>query len=362
MMRSVANAYGAATDQVNVTKFKEWGEKLPVEMKTSLYNDVSWNWALKDMQMETAKMISEEATRYAKNEVSAPTQKKPETITTSQWDKSRKNTYGMFADTYGFIMYKLGKYQEAYPYLKDAAIDVQQAKNAEYNERYALILEKVETPAKIKAALEPMVREGKSTEKVKEILRNAYVKSNASGNVSAYIDELVKEADAKKLEEIRKTMLKYEAAGFVLKNMEGTPVSLASLKGKVVVVDFWATWCGPCKASFPAMQKMVDKYRNDKNVEFLFVDTWENGDDRLKNVKQFIADNKYSFHVLMDDPKKDNADEFTVVSNYKVDGIPTKFVIDGEGNVRFKSVGYQGSVDALMTELTSMIELARTNK
>jgi thiol-disulfide isomerase/thioredoxin len=206
------------------------------------------------------------------------------------------------------------------------------------------------------------VREGRSTPKIKEVLRNAYIKANASGDVNAYIGDLEKEAEAKKMEEIRKMMVKYEAAGFVLKNTEGTPVSLASLKGKTVVVDFWATWCGPCKASFPAMQKMVEKYQADKNVVFLFVDTWETGDDRLKNVKQFITDNKYSFHVLMDDPKKEDPDNFTVVSNYKVDGIPTKFIIDGEGNVRFKSVGYQGSADALMNELTSMIELARNNK
>jgi thiol-disulfide isomerase/thioredoxin len=118
-------------------------------------------------------------------------------------------------------------------------------------------------------------------------------------------------------------------------------------------VDFWATWCGPCKASFPGMQKMVSKYKDDPNVKFVFIDTWEKGDEKQKNAAEFIANNKYSFHVLMDNDDK-------VVAEFKVEGIPTKFVIDKNGMVRFKAVGFDGSDDKLMTELTAMIEMAST--
>jgi thiol-disulfide isomerase/thioredoxin len=123
------------------------------------------------------------------------------------------------------------------------------------------------------------------------------------------------------------------------------------LKDKVVVVDFWATWCGPCKASFPGMQKMVNKYKDDPNVKFVFIDTWENGENKEKLVSEFINTNKYTFHVLMDNDSK-------VVADFKVDGIPTKFVIDKKGIIRFKAVGFDGSDDKLMTELTAMIEMA----
>jgi peroxiredoxin len=88
-------------------------------------------------------------------------------------------------------------------------------------------------------------------------------------------------------------------------------------------------------------------------VRFVFIDTWEKGDEKQKNAAEFIANNKYSFHVLMDNDDK-------VVAEFKVEGIPTKFVIDKNGMVRFKAVGFDGSDDKLMTELTAMIEMAST--
>ena len=118
-----------------------------------------------------------------------------------------------------------------------------------------------------------------------------------------------------------------------------------------VIVDFWAAWCGPCKASFPGMQKAVNKYADNENVEFLFLDTWENGKNKEENASKFMTENNYTFNVVMDNDNK-------AVADYKVDGIPTKFVVDKNGMIRFKSVGFNGSDDALVSELSMMIEMA----
>ncbi len=133
--------------------------------------------------------------------------------------------------------------------------------------------------------------------------------------------------------------------------MTAKKVDIAELKGKVVIVDFWATWCGPCIASFPGMQKMVNKYKDDPNVKFIFVDTWETAEDKKKNAQDFMTSKKYNFDVLLDNDNK-------TVEQFKVDGIPTKFVIDKNGKIRFKSVGFSGSDDKLMAELTAMIDMA----
>ena len=91
---------------------------------------------------------------------------------------------------------------------------------------------------------------------------------------------------------------------------------------------------------------------------FLFIDTWENDSNRVQKVTDFIAKNGYNFNVLYDEAKSKSGNDFTVIEDYKVDGIPTKFVIDRNNNIRFKSVGYNGSVDATVNEMTAMIDIA----
>jgi len=107
------------------------------------------------------------------------------------------------------------------------------------------------------------------------------------------------------------------------------------------------------------MQLAVNAYKNDPNVQFLFIHTWERGsDDPSVAAQKYITDNKYSFQVLVD--KKDPQTGINkVVTDYKITGIPTKFVIDANGNVRFRLTGFSGGDDMAVMELGSMIDLAK---
>src|SRR5579872_3716312 len=97
------------------------------------------------------------------------------------------------------------------------------------------------------------------------------------------------------------TLLKEPAPNFNLEDVHGKTVSLADFKGKILVIDFWATWCGPCQKSFPAMQILVDRYKSDPNVQFVFIDTWERDADYMDKVVQLLNRNKYTFNVLFDE-------------------------------------------------------------
>ena len=350
---SVINAYIAKEDWEGmknaVAKYNITGADL-----ASLYNNTAWKLQEKGTNMKEAEEMSKIATEWSRNQWLKPTGAKPSYLTTKQWKKSLERDYGMYADSYAMINYKLGNYKKGLPYAQDAAIKIAKGQDVDENNTYALLAEKVLSPKKYIPQLEQFVKDGKASEAIKDILKKAFIAKHGTQGVDAYITKLEKASYLKMVADLRKGMLSEAAPVFTLLDLQGQKVNLSDLKNKVVIADFWATWCGPCKSSFPSMQKMVTKYKDDPNVKFVFIDTWENGDDNKKkhtDVSNFIATNKYDFHVLMDNEDK-------VVADFKISGIPTKFIIDKKGIIRFKSVGWDGE-DKLMTELSTMIDIAK---
>ena len=118
------------------------------------------------------------------------------------------------------------------------------------------------------------------------------------------------------------------AADFTLEPVDGGgKVSLKDFKGKPVVLNFWATWCGPCKEELPLFQKMWKKFEDD-GVVFLGVDVM---DDR-SNASEYIKNSGISYTVLYDQAGE-------VSSQYKVIALPVTFFINKEGEVAAKNYG-----------------------
>jgi cytochrome c biogenesis protein CcmG/thiol:disulfide interchange protein DsbE len=155
-------------------------------------------------------------------------------------------------------------------------------------------------------------------------------------------------------------MIAVQAPNFSLKDLGGNTVSLKDLKGKVIVLDFWSTWCVPCKKSFPAMQLAVNSYKNDPSVKFLFIHTWETTKTPIEDVKKYIAQSGFNFQVLMD--LKDGSGRNAAVEDYGVSAIPAKFVIDKTGNIVFKLTGFTGTDADALKEISERITLAKNHK
>ncbi len=134
------------------------------------------------------------------------------------------------------------------------------------------------------------------------------------------------------------------APDVALRSADGTVVQLAAYKGKVLLVDFWASWCVPCKTSFPALDAIYREYQP-RGLEVLAV----NLDEERRHAEAFLSAHPHRMTVLFDP-------QGTSPLAFGVKGMPTSYVIDKTGTIRFTHMGYSGDVDVrYRQEITQLL-------
>lgn len=136
------------------------------------------------------------------------------------------------------------------------------------------------------------------------------------------VEELFEKVKIQPLKELQK------APDFLLNNLEGKTIQLKSLRGKVILINFWATWCCPCKEEMPSMETLYQQFgKKDFTLLAISVDFEES-----QSVKKFIEKSGYTFPVLLDPRGK-------MLNLYRVRAIPTTFLIDKKGVILGKAIG-----------------------
>ncbi len=116
----------------------------------------------------------------------------------------------------------------------------------------------------------------------------------------------------------------YVAPDFVVTDDDGNKVNLSQMKGKPVVINFWASWCPPCKAEMPHFEEMYKKYKD--QVTFMMVDMTDGYQETVEDAKSHITEKGYIFPVYYDT-------EFSAAIEYSVSSLPTTIFVDKEGNI-----------------------------
>lgn len=138
--------------------------------------------------------------------------------------------------------------------------------------------------------------------------------------------------------------IKGKATDFTLPSKSGENIQLSDLRGKVVMINFWATWCGPCRQEMPELDKLYQRYSS-AGFEILGV----NVESELDEPKVFLKKNPVSFPVLFDT-------ESDVSEAYNVQAMPTTVLIDRDGNLRQLYKGYKpGYEDKYRTDIRALI-------
>jgi thiol-disulfide isomerase/thioredoxin len=127
------------------------------------------------------------------------------------------------------------------------------------------------------------------------------------------------------------------APDFKVKDAKGQEVTLKGLRGKVVVLDFWATWCGPCRMAMPGIQKLYEKFK-DKPVAVYGVNCWQKRERRKVDPAKWMKEQGFTYPLLLE------ADE--LARAYRINGIPAFYMIDPAGKILMAYSGYSKEMES----------------
>lgn len=268
----------------------------------------------------------------------------------AEWNEEQRMVSSQLLYVKGAILRAMGQKKEALAAL-EKSIDVggRETDKGTY-EAYVKLLQESGEGKKAVGVAETAIRNGAATAGLYQSYREMR-KADGKDSASIEKDLAALRVNARRMAstKLAKDMLNQTGIAGTFTTPEGAPVNIGDWKGKVVLIDYWATWCGPCRSSFPAVQKLYERYRSNPNVVFAVVNVWERDKDRQKIVKDFLSKNTdLTFPVYLDATD-------AVVGKFGVTGIPTKFYLGKDGRIQFKEVGYLPE-EQFLEEATNKIE------
>lgn len=313
--------------------------KLAEQMLNNGHSDtaLTLNIAQKGYELSLKKR-SEKKPTYATSE---------EWLTAVKWKVQNRKAYGAF--TLSRVYAESNQYQKAEPLAKEAVTD-REWKEASYNTHYIQLLAQNKRYRKAITEGRKAIVENQAEKELLHTLKQSYRQIHGvEADTEQFIAEAKKESAENLRQELRKQLIRKERPDFNMTSLKGKKISPNQYENKVIVLDFWARWCGPCIAAFPDYQKVVNHFKDNDQVVFWAVNTMDGAlnKDRIEGIHEFMDEHELSFPVLLDEGKNAKA--------FGVRGIPTQIIIGKKGDIRFKEIGYSGT--SLKQKMIVMIKM-----
>ena len=318
----------------NVERIEELAEQIPIEddlVGAEIRNAIAYTYAEKGIKLPEARALIMKSLSLL-DLLEAEGGLNP--------DQDPEQTRGYFLDTLGWIDHRAGKNREAAAVLEEAARRLDHATirfhlgeayralgdHASAGKAYAraVVLDAGEDSKKAAAQLEALGKEGKVD--ADALLKEARTARDA---------ELDKEKAARQKQLLR-NRIEEKTPEFAMTDFAGRKLDNTELQSTVTVIDFWASWCAPCKDELPIYQTLYEKYKD--RVRFLAVSV-----DRYKEeAEAFMKDEKFDFPVAHDEMAK-------VAKDFDVEGLPTIVVIGPCGRINWVHKGFKTNIESILT-------------
>lgn len=272
------------------------------------------------------------------------------------------------SETQAILLERAEKYDAAVEAVSRISTDGLYAGSRTCGLKYRLLKQVGRAAEAASVCREAAARNVLSTEMLAD-MEQAYEAENGSKQgFEEYLYGLQSEATRRALEcEVEHHLLDESIEPFALFDAKGNLVHSESWGDKIVVIDFWATWCGPCQAAFPGMQIAVDRHKKEKNVLFLFVCTQDKpyGEELQARVDRCVTQKGYDFEVCYDQTTNDASHTGQAfrqfAKRFNSSGIPRKVILH-KGRLRYTSEGYSGSPSKLADEITYAVKHIKNEK
>jgi thiol-disulfide isomerase/thioredoxin/Flp pilus assembly protein TadD len=304
-------------------------------------NNLAYEWARRGVNLDSAEAFASRAVAISREKLPS---KKPLGVGDEEWRETVRLVQGNYLDTYGWALFRRGRAAQALSALRQAA---ELAPDPTVGYHYGMALHQSGQPDSALPRLAYALAAGiEDSSAVRSDLERVYLERFKS---LRGLDKLVEGARAAVADSRARDMaaeagklVGSQAPDFALEDFEGKRRALSDYGGKVVILDFWAEWCGPCRKSLPLLQKLHQAYRG-RGTEILGVNLDEPG--RMQAARGLVAEQGLEFPMLVGGRMGSGLDQ-----SYQVTGIPTTLVIDKKGIIRFRHIGYRESLDQLITK------------